>query len=109
MSDDEEHPKGNGVDIGAVLQAILALGTEMRAQGRRTDRGFAELRAENATLRADLASLRADSATLRADLGALRGDVAAYHASVVGHGLLISELEDRVGRLEERTPPPKAA
>lgn len=93
----EGSSKGNGADVGAILQAVLALGTELRAQGRRMDRGFAELRAELAG--------KAD----RTDVAALREEVASYHASVVGHGVLISELDDRLGQLERGDPPPKAA
>lgn len=35
--------------------------------------------------------------------------VAEYHASVLGHGVLISELEERVRRIEEHLQLPPAA
>jgi len=76
------------VDLGAIYGAIVAL-------GRKLDQTAAELRADNARLRGEVASLR--------------GEVATYHASTVGHGILYSELEERVRRLEQDRTPPKAA
>lgn len=79
---------GNGVDLAAIYQAILALSAEIktvkaevRAQGRKLD-------------------------GLAGQVASLRGEVATYHSSVVGHGVLISELEERVGQLESRGPSP---
>ena len=37
---------------------------------------------------------------LAADVGGLRETLTHYHSSVLGHGLLYSELEDRVRRIE---------
>lgn len=78
---------GNGVDLAAIYQAIIEL-------DRKMERNFAAVRMENARTRADLA--------------ALRSEVTMYHATTVGHGMLLSELEERVSRLE-RGEPPKAA
>ena len=54
------------------------------------------------TLRADVAS---DLMTTRKELGdqiiGLRRAVIDYHTSVIGHGLLISDLEARVRRVEQ--------
>ena len=36
------------------------------------------------------------------DVATLRQGIAGYHASVMGHGLLISELDDRVRCIERR-------
>jgi hypothetical protein len=89
-----------------------------------------EMRAEIAEGRSDLHSLRAEMADSRADLNSLRADVASdlvilqakvadgdkqtreqivglrravieYHTSVIGHGILISELEARMRRVEQ--------
>jgi hypothetical protein len=46
---------------------------------------------------------------LRADGAALRGAAAAYHGSVVSHGVLIGELDERMVRLEQRSEPSEAA
>lgn len=84
---------------------------EMRAE-LKSD--IANLRAE---LRSDIASLRADVAgdfidvrreigTVRKELGeqivGLRRAVVEYHTSVIGHGIIISELEARLRRVEQR-------
>ena len=75
----------------------------------------ADLRAELASkselgaLRSELKSLRADVAsdlmTTRKELGdqivGLRRAVIDYHTSVVGHRVLISDLEARVRRVEQ--------
>jgi len=81
-----------------------------------------QMRAELGDVRSDVSQLRSDSAT-KSDLSMLRADVAAdilsnrkelseqivglrravveYHTSVIGHGILISELEARVRRVEQ--------
>ena len=61
------------------------------------------------SLSSDLQSLRADVAsdlmTMRKDtreqIVGLRRAVVEYHSAVVGHGLIISELEERVRRPEQ--------
>ncbi len=83
---------GNGADIGqvlAMLRDVLVVQNEtrneVRAQGRKLD---------------DLAS----------QVTGLRQAVDDYHAAVIGHGVLIGELDERVTRLEQRSePPPEAA
>ncbi len=98
---------------------ILELLRQMRAElgDVRTDLGH--IRADFAT-KSDLNSLRADVAadmhSLRADVASdllstrkelseqivgLRRAVVEYHTSVIGHGILISELEARVRRVEQ--------
>jgi hypothetical protein len=91
---------------------ILELLRQMRAE-------LGDMRLDMAT-KADLASLRADVA---ADMHSLRADVAAdilttrkelseqivglrravidYHTPVIGHGVIISELEARMRRVEQ--------
>jgi hypothetical protein len=98
---------------------IVELLRQMRAE-------LGDVRSEMAT-KADLAALRADLAsdmhTLRADvaadlhsmqadilstrkelseqIGGLRRAVIEYHTSVIGHGVIISELEARMRRVEQ--------
>jgi hypothetical protein len=61
-----------------------------------------DMRSEINSLRADVAS---DMAVLRKDVGeqiaGLRRAVVEYHSSVIGHGILISELEARTRRIEQ--------
>jgi hypothetical protein len=64
--------------------------------------GVAEVKSDMRTLRADVA---ADILSTRKELGeqivSLRRAVIEYHTSVIGHGVLISELEARVRRVEQ--------
>jgi hypothetical protein len=83
----------------ATLRGLPAQMAELRA----------ELRSEMNALRADVAS---DLVTLNAKIDTeikstrdqivgLRRAVIEYHSAVVGHGILISELEARVRRVEQ--------
>ena len=68
-----------------------------------------ELRSEMHSLRADVASdilsIQADNQKTRKELSdqivGLRRAVVEYHTSAIGHGILISELEARVRRVEQ--------
>jgi len=97
---------------------VLALLRDMRgeiAELRSDTRGeIAELRGDIAELRPDmhsqLRSLRADVASdildlekrINVQIGGLRRAVMEYHSSAIGHGVLISEFEERLRRVEER-------
>ena len=69
-----------------------------------------ELQALTADLRSEMHSLRADVASdlltserrMSEQFVALRRSVMEYHSTAVGHGLLFSELEERVRRIEQR-------
>ena len=73
----------------------------------------AEMKADMHSLRADMASdiltvrqeIRDQVGSVRQDLGeqivGLRRAVIEYHTSVIGHGIIISELEARVRRVEQ--------
>jgi hypothetical protein len=88
---------------------VLHILREMRAE-MATKNDFADLRSEMRSLRADVAS---DLATLDAKVDRTRKDlsdqivglrraVVEYHTSAIGHGVLISELEARLRRVEQR-------
>ena len=98
---------------------VLALLREMRAE-MATKGELADLRAEidmlRSEFRSDMHSLRADVAsdilslhgkidTTRKELSeqivGLRRAVMEYHSSAIGHGVLFTELEKRVRRLEQ--------
>jgi hypothetical protein len=94
---------------------ILELLRQMRAQ-------LGDVRSEMAT-KADLGSVRSEVADIKSDMHSLRAGVAAdllttrkelseqivglrrvvvdYHTSVIGHGVIISDLEARVRRVEQ--------
>lgn len=55
------------------------------------------------TLRADVASDTIDlEKRLNEKISGLRRAVMEYHASAIGHGVLISEFEERLRRVEQR-------
>jgi hypothetical protein len=94
---------------------MLELLRQMRAE-------LGDVRSDVSDARSDISQVRADMAT-QSDLRTLRADVAAnllttrkelgeqivglrravidYHTSVIGHGVIISELEARVRRVEQ--------
>jgi hypothetical protein len=87
---------------------ILQLLRVMRAEIGDVRGDVASVRDVMAT-KSDVTSLRADLAAdllaTRKDLGdqivGLRRAVVEYHTSVIGHGVLISELEARLRRVEQ--------
>ena len=92
---------------------ILQLLRDMRAEMGDMRAEISDIRSEMVTksdLRSELTSLRADVAAdmihLRKDLSeqivGLRRAVVEYHTSVIGHGIIISELEARLRRVEQR-------
>jgi hypothetical protein len=88
---------------------VLTILRDMRAD-MATKGDIAGLKSEIADVRSEVHSLRADVAsdlaTTRKELGdhivGLRRAVIEYHSAVIGHGIIISELEARVRRLEQR-------
>ena|SRR5579863_1104088 len=61
-----------------------------------------ELRAEIHSLRADVASdVVAMQKDTRDQIVGLRRAVVEYHSAVIGHGVIISELEARMRRVEQ--------
>ncbi|MBG0801207.1 hypothetical protein IYW40_06875 [Methylocystis sp. H4A] len=87
---------------------ILQLLRDMRAE-MATKNDLAEIAFESRSLRADVASdlmsLDAKVDATRKDLSeqivGLRRAVIEYHTSAIGHGVLISELEARLRRVEQ--------
>lgn len=97
---------GNGADMNAVvsmLQNVLSGQHEMRA----------EMRAEIRALREEHGRKLDDQGRKTDDLAGqvsnLRQAVTEYHASVLGHGILISHLDERVRRIEKHLNLPPAA
>jgi hypothetical protein len=88
--------EGNGADIGAVYQLL-------REVARTVDGHTQILREHSQILREHSQRFREIDGRLddlTAGLGSLREAVAHYHSTVLGHGVLISELDERVRRIE---------
>jgi chromosome segregation ATPase len=95
-----------------ILRDIRAEMGEMRSE-MATKSDLAELRSElksdihslRADVASDIATLQAEDKKTRKELGdqivGLRRAVVEYHTSVIGHGILISELEARMRRVEQ--------
>ena len=83
------------------IRAELADVRENMATKVELTNGLADVRAEIRSLRADVAS---DMMALEKRLGeqivGLRRAVMEYHSSAIGHGVLLTEFEERLRRLE---------
>ncbi|MGO9742170.1 MAG: hypothetical protein ACLPN5_11780 [Roseiarcus sp.] len=95
---------------------VLQLLREMRGDIARIEAKIdqkvdaAEMRSEMRSLRADFASdlhrldgkIDMTRKELSEQIVGLRRAVTDYHSTVIGHGVLISELDDRLRRVERR-------
>ena len=82
-----------------------------------TKKDIAELQSDMKSLRSETADVRSEVKSLRADVASdlltvekrlgdqivgLRRAVVEYHSSAIGHGMLISEFEERLRAVEQR-------
>ena len=93
---------GNGVDIAAVYQLLREVADRVIAH----DDLFAAIDRRFATMQSEMDRQFVE---VRSDIAELRRTLTQYHASVLGHGILISELERRVHRLEDHLHLPPVA
>jgi hypothetical protein len=89
---------GNGVDIAAVYQLLSQVAQTVLGHSRQLD-----------DLTRDVHDLKRDVKVLGDGQATLRQTLTEYHSSVIGHGILISQLEDRVRRIEHHLNLPPAA
>jgi signal transduction histidine kinase len=85
-----EHLRGLRADIGDIKSEVQTLKAEMATKS--------DLHSLRADVASDMLTVQKDT---RDQIVGLRRAVIEYHSAVVGHGLLISELEERVRRLEQ--------
>ncbi|MEO8714953.1 MAG: hypothetical protein ABI369_08065 [Acetobacteraceae bacterium] len=103
---------GNGTDLGSIV-AMLSDVLEGQRDIRRVQNEHGRVLNDHTrvlnehTLKLDAHSRRIDDLT--SQMHFLRDAVTDYHASVVGHGVLISELDARVRRIEHHLDLPPAA
>ena len=88
-----EHLRGLRRDIGDIKGEMQTLKAEFKEMATKSD--LHSLRADVAS---DMLTMQKDT---RDQIVGLRRAVVEYHSAVVGHGLIISELEERVRRLEQ--------
>ena len=86
----------NGPDIAAVYQLLTQVAQTVAGHDRKLD----ALSADMAELRETVARHDRKLDDLAVGLASLREAVINYHATVLGHGILISELDERVRRIE---------
>src|SRR5277367_327273 len=92
-----------------VLELLRGLRAQMGDIGAQMGELRAELKGDINSLRADVASdllamqakSDAEHKATRELIDGLRRQVFEYHSSVIGHGMLISELEARMRRVEK--------
>ena len=88
-------------DMRADISGMRAEMSDMRTE-MATKTELADLKSEVHSLRADVAS---DFVSTEKRLGdqitSLRRSVMEYHSTTAGHGLLYSEIEERVRRIEQ--------
>ena len=81
---------------------VLALLRDMRGDIADVRSDVADVRSEVKSLRADVASdLMSVEKRLGEQIVGLRRAVVEYHSAVLGHGILISEFEARLRRVEQ--------
>ena len=93
----------NGPDIAAVYQLLTEVAGRVAGHDGKLD-GIAAHLAEHERrlvgIAAHLAEHDRKLDDLTAGLASLRAAVTHYHSSVIGQGILISELDERVRRIE---------
>ena len=99
----------NGTDLGhvtAMLQQMITMQAEFSHRLSEQAHALAQFRKEVAVkfqnVAAQFANVDAQFRNVNAELRDMRQAVNAYHGSVLGHGILVSELESKVGRIEDR-------
>jgi outer membrane murein-binding lipoprotein Lpp len=108
MSD--EQPENLVLHLLREIRSEMATKSELAGVKADLSSQIADLSSEMGSLRADVAS---DLHTLDAKIDATRKDLSEqivglrravidYHSSVIGHGTLISDLEARLRRVEQR-------
>lgn len=84
----------NGVDIAAVLELVATLAADVR-----------EMRREIGEMRREMVELRRDVNELKRDVASIRDELRMFTTTVQGHGILITEHDERIGRLERSARP----
>jgi hypothetical protein len=92
-----------------VLELLRQMRADMADMRSELKSDIADMRSE---LKSDMADLRSDMLTMQArndaehkatreQVAGLRRALVEYHSAVIGHGVLISDLEGRMRRVEQ--------
>ena len=94
--------EGNGADVGSIYGLLVDVAKKVAQMDATLERHGALLEQLGGLLVKQDERLRhlESNMVTRTDMADLRQTVTAYHSSVVGQGLLVSELEERVRRIE---------
>lgn len=94
----------------SVLHVLTQVERKIVELGKKVDDMGASLRSDIADVHSEVRSLRADVASdlmtvekrLGDQIAGLRRSVIEYHSSAIGHGVLFSELEDKVRATQQQ-------
>ncbi len=85
-----------------VLKVLVEIRADFARLDAKIDAQGADLHSEMHSLRADVASdLAAVEKRLSDRIVGMRRPVMEYHSFTIGHGVLITEIEERIRRLEQ--------
>lgn len=93
------------VDIAAVFSLLGTVASDVREQTRKLNEVIGTVNDHGrklTELATDLGDLKQDVSSLKIGQATIRKEIADYHSSVLGHGILISELDERVRRIERQ-------
>ena len=94
--------EGNGLDLGSLYGLLVKIGEAVSRQDvmlLSLHDEVRQIKTEMAVVQAGVVELKSRVGDLKADVGELKRTVATYHASVVGQGIITSEVEARVSRV----------
>ncbi len=95
---------GNGIDLAAIHQLLTEVAQTVRGHSERFERIEARLDSHTEKLNELVAAVNRHSRKmddLSASLGELRLGVQQYHSAVIGHGIELTGLAERVKRIED--------
>ncbi len=86
--------EGNGVDLASIYQLLAHVAKRQVDDGARLEQ-----------MEREFVVMRWDISDLKHGIANLNQTVALYHASVMGHGIMLTEHDERIVRLEDRAAP----
>lgn len=92
--------ESNGADIGQVLALLSDVLVGLRQFQQQVADSFAAIERRFEAIDRRFEAIERRLQGVEQEVATLRQDVADYHSAVVGHGILISELDVRVSRIE---------